>query len=267
MRKRPQGHRGSEMLRTTTKRFKGNGVGRFIGLWLMAASFLAPGWAGAAGDLSEADIKRLALEAILENPDIIMQAVAILRERDAAEAASATAETLSSQRELLERDPNAPVIGNPEGDVTIVEFFDYNCPYCKRVAPEVAALLDEDTNVRVVYREWPILSPGSVVAARAALASRTQGKYAEFHEALMELRGRADEASVMQVAKKIGLNIDQLKADMQAPEIDEHLQTTVALAKQLGFNGTPSFVIGDSMAPGFIELDQLKQMVAGARDN
>ena len=107
-----------------------------------------------------------------------------------------------TQRDILEKDPNAPVLGNPNGDVTIVEFFDYNCPYCRRVKPEIEALIAVDPNVRLVYREWPILSEGSVFAAQAALAARKQGLYEEFHWALMGLKGRADEASVMRAAEE-----------------------------------------------------------------
>ena len=232
---------------------------------LMALALMAPAGPGRAQTLTEAEVKRLAREAILENPEIIMQAVAILREREAEAEAAAQQEVLSNRRELLERDPNAPVIGNPDGDVTIVEFFDYNCPYCKRVAPEVARVLDTDGNVRVVYREWPILGEGSVFAARAALAARRQGRYAEFHEALMGMKGRVDEASTIRAARRIGLDIDRLRADMEAPEVAEHIETSMRLADQLGFNGTPSFVIGEALAPGFIDYDQLMALVEGAR--
>ncbi len=232
-----------------------------LALALSAAGLPAP----AAAEFTEEEIKRLALEAILENPQIVLDAVAILRQREAEAAAAAQRELLSEQRMLLERDPNAPVVGNPEGSVTVVEFMDYNCPYCKRAAGEVAALLDGDGDIRVVYREWPILGEGSVYAARAALAARRQGKYPQMHERLMGLRGRVDEAAVLRVAREIGLDIEQLQADMQAPEIDEHLETSRWLAEQLGFSGTPSFVIGDALAPGFVELEQLQSMVAAAR--
>ncbi len=125
------------------------------------------------------------------------------------------------KRQLLERDPNAPVLGNPEGDVTVVEFFDYNCPYCRRAMSEVQGLLDADQDVRLVYREWPILGEGSVFAAKAALAAREQGKYEEFHWALMGMEERAEEASVMRLAEEIGLDVEKLRADMDAPEVQE----------------------------------------------
>lgn len=118
-----------------------------------------------AGELSEARIKELVYEAIRENPDIIMEAVAILQQREDEAQASATQSILSDQRAALERDPNAPVLGNPDGDVTVVEFFDYNCPYCKRAMTEVQALLEADADVRLVYREWPVLGEGSVFAS------------------------------------------------------------------------------------------------------
>ncbi|RKF12274.1 DsbA family protein [Roseovarius spongiae] len=223
--------------------------------------------AGFAQDLSDARIKELALEAIRENPQIIMEAVQLLEQEQAATQAEAAADVLKNQRQLLERDPNAPVLGNPEGDVTVVEFFDYNCPYCKRAMSEVQGLLDADQDVRLVYREWPILSEGSVFAAKAALAAREQGKYEEFHWALMGMEERAEEASVMRLAEEIGLDIEQLRTDMDAPEVQEHIDESMRLSQALGFNGTPSFVIGDDLVPGFVEQDQLEALVDKTRES
>ena len=219
-----------------------------------------------ANELSEDDIKALALQAIRENPQIILEAVQLFEEQQKEQQTAQAAEVLISQRSSLERDPNAPVLGNPEGDVTIVEFFDYNCPYCKQVIPEVQALLEGDDNIRLVYREWPILGEGSVFAARAALAARKQGKYEDFHWAMMGLKGRVEEASVLKVASEIGLDIEQLHKDMQAPEVDAHIQTSMELTRALGFNGTPSFVIGDALVPGFVTADELSLYVEEARD-
>ena len=219
-----------------------------------------------ADELSDSDVKRLALEAILENPEIIMQAIQLLQQREDQAKAEAIGSVLENQRELLEQDPNAPVIGNPEGDVTVVEFFDYNCPYCKRAAPVVKNVIAGDSDVRVVYREWPILGEGSDFAARAALASRNQGKYEEFHWALMALNGRATEASVLKVVRELGLDEDQLRADMEAPEVDAHIQVSMELARQLGFSGTPSFVIGDALAPGLITEDEMTRLIVAVRD-
>ena len=195
-----------------------------------------------------------------------MEAVAILEAQEDARKADQSVALLSSRRDVLERDPNAPVLGNVDGDVTIVEFFDYNCPYCKRVKLEIQALMAADPDIRLVYREWPILGEGSVFAARAALAARNQGKYEEFHWAMMGLQGRAEEASILNAAVEIGLDADKLRADMDAPEINEHIQTSMELAAALGFNGTPSFVIGEALVTGFIKTVQFEGYVEGARE-
>ncbi len=232
--------------------------------FLLALSLLLPAASGAQ-ELDEARIKELVYQAIRENPEIILEAVAILQKREEEARNAGVASVLENQRDLIERDPNAPVLGNPDGDVTIVEFFDYNCPYCKRVAPIVKQLIEDDPNIRLVYREWPILGEGSVFAARAALAARKQGKYEEFHWAMMNLRGRAEEATVMRVAAQIGLDTEQLRKDMNDPEVQDHIQLSMALAQALGFNGTPSFVIGDALVPGFVERERLEAYVAEAR--
>ena len=229
----------------------------------LVATLVAP-IASHADGLSEDRVKELVLEAIRENPEIVLEAVQIIERREQERQATAAASVLSENRDLLENDPNAPVLGNPEGDVTVVEFFDYNCPYCRRVKPHIETLLKEDPNVKLVYREWPILGDGSVFAARAALAAREQGKYEEFHWALMGMQGRAEEASVIQVAQDIGLDIPQLRRDMQAPEIDAHIATSMEMSRALGFNGTPSFVIGDALVPGVIEADQMIRLAEEA---
>ena len=222
---------------------------------------------GALADTMDEDrVKELVLEAIRENPKIVMEAVEILQRRDAEAQAELQAETLTNQRLLLEQDLNAPVLGNPYGDVTVIEFFDYNCPYCRQAMSEVQGLLDADPNVRLVYREWPILGDGSVFAARAALASRNQGKYEEFHWALMGMDGRAEEASVMRIANQVGLDIDQLLDDMESAEIDAHLAESTRLSQALGFNGTPSFVVGNELLPGFVEEALLLEVVQKTRD-
>lgn len=218
-----------------------------------------------ADGMDEDRIKELVLEAIRENPGIVFEAAQLFEDQQQALQAQAAAQVLDTEKTTLENDPNAPVLGNPEGDVTVVEFFDYNCPYCRRVKPEMEALLAADLNVRVVYREWPILGDGSVFAARAALASRNQGKYEEFHWAMMQLKERAEEASILRTAEDIGLDVAQLRRDMNAPEIEEHIQTSMRLAQSLGFSGTPSFVIGDSLAPGLIQADQMIELVDQAR--
>ena len=218
-----------------------------------------------AQELTEERVKELVLEAIRENPSIVFEAAMLMRQQQEEANQAALTSVLERNREILLNDPNAPVLGNPDGDVTVVEFFDYNCPYCRRVKPSVEALLEQDKNVRLVYREWPILGEGSVFAARAALASREQGKYEEFHWALMGMHGRAEEPSVMRIAEEVGLDLNRLRQDMESKEIDEHFATSVRLTKELGISGTPGFVIGDAVVPGVVEADQLILLTRQAR--
>lgn len=157
---------------------------------------------------------------------------------------------------------NAPIFGNLDGSVTLVEFFDYNCGYCRRAAPEVKAVLETSKDVRIVYREFPILGPGSEIAARASLAARNQGKYQQFHEAMMALNGQAFEASVMEVAGDVGLDLEVLKTDMQSDLVNDHIAASLRLAEALRITGTPTFVLGDEIIPGVIERGTLLEKIA-----
>ena len=231
-------------------------------LALLIISFLFLCQGVQAQNMTENQVKKLALEAILENPDIIMQAVAILQQREQERAASGA----NTVRLQLESDPNAPNLGNPEGDVTVVEFFDYNCPYCRSAGQTLQALLAADANVRVIYREWPILGEDSVIAARAALAAREQGKYEAFHWALMNGEGRVTEAIIFKVARDLGMDVAKLEADMVSPAVEAHIALSNALAQQLGFTGTPAFIVGDKTAPGMLSFDEITRLVADARN-
>ena len=240
---------------------------RVTSILLAIMLVFAPGLA-LAQEITEDRIRELVVETLRQNPELVLEALQTLEARQAeaqAAAAAAAAAIIADERALLEHDPNAPVLGNPQGDVTLVEFFDYNCPYCRRAMPEIDALLAEDGNIRLVLREWPILSEGSAIAARAALAARKQGKYADLHNALMGARAKLDEQSVLRIAGEVGLDVEQLKVDMQSPEVEEHIATSLRLAEALGFNGTPSFVVGDQLIPGFVEKAQLAEVVAAAR--
>ena len=228
---------------------------------LMAVAFLGFAQMAPAQQMTNEQVKLLALEAILENPQIIMQAVAILEKRERERAASGA----NTVRLQLEQDPNSPNLGNPDGDVTVIEFFDYNCPYCRKAGQTVQELLASDANVRVIYREWPILGEDSVFASRAALAARAQGKYEEFHWALMNGEGRASEASVLKLARHLDLDVEKLQADMTSPAVEAHIAQSSALARTLGFTGTPAFIVGDRTAPGMLSTDEITAMVAEAR--
>ncbi|MFQ5786034.1 MAG: DsbA family protein, partial [Alphaproteobacteria bacterium] len=191
---------------------------------------------------------------LLAHPDVVLEVLQILRQRQqAAEDAQARA-ALVAHRDALVNNPDDPVVGNPDGDVTLVEFFDYNCPYCKRSLKDLQTLVRDDPGLRIVMKEFPILGPGSLVAAKAALASRRQApeKYNEFHDAMMSSRGRLTATRIMDIAAEVGFDADRLETDMADPEIQAVIDRNVALARALGINGTPAFVVGDRLAPGAV---------------
>lgn len=239
-------------------------MNRFAMSTALALCLCAP--SVSAEDLSTEQMQELVLQTIRDNPEIVMEAIQTLQAREEQAQASQAQAVLSANRSALEQDPNAPVLGNPDGDVTVVEFFDYNCGYCRRTFEDVHNLIGGDTNVRVVMREWPILGEESVYAARASLASRAQGKYEEFHNALMRFEGRANETSVGIIAVELGIDIEQLKRDMDAPEVVAHIQTSMQLTQALNLNGTPAFIFGEQLVPGAIELNQMQALVAQIRE-
>ena len=214
----------------------------------------------AAAGMSPAD--RKATEAlvrayILENPEIITDAVAILQQREVAERLSAVGSDIAKPF------PGAEA-GNPKGDVTIVEFTDYNCGFCRASVPDVQRLLKSDGNIRLVYRELPILSQSSRDAALWALAAARQGKHKAFHDALFA-GGRADEANIATAARKAGLDMAAARAFAASPQTSQEIERNLALMQQIGFNGTPTFIIGDQILEGALGYDALKRAVEKAR--
>ena len=206
---------------------------------------------------------------LLNHPDVIIEVLDILRaQREVAEAEK-TSNTLATQQQAIFNDPNSPVGGNPDGGVTIVEFFDYFCGYCKRMMPDLIRAMEDDGGIRFVYKEFPILGPESVVAARIALAAHRQApeKYEELHVAMMSSRARMNETNALRLAGGLGFDVDRLKADMDSPEIDRILGRNNALADQLGINGTPGFVIGKQIIPGAIDLETLRKLIVEARQS
>lgn len=167
--------------------------------------------------------------------------------------------------EDLLHDPAAPVLGNPQGDVTMVEFFDYRCPYCKLMAPSLAALIGRDHGLRLVMKEYPVLSRESIVAAKVALVAARHGAYGAFHTAMFALKGPLDEATVMQVAQSVGVAPEMARAEMADPAILAELRRNLALGAVIGVRGTPAFVIGSSIVPGAVSIDDLAKLIAAER--
>jgi protein-disulfide isomerase len=204
-------------------------------------------------------------EALVADPTILRDAVTALQEAEQREAAAAQAQAMVAREAELLRNPADPVLGNPNGDVTVVEFYDYRCPYCRRAHPEVRALLASDRNVRYVAKELPILGPASQVAARIALAAHRQGKWEAVNMRLMNLPGEPTEANMIAAAAVAGADVSRLRQDMQDPAIATQLTANLALARALGITGTPAFVIGGRITPGAVDRAELARLVAAAR--
>jgi protein-disulfide isomerase len=237
----------------------------------VAAMALLPVTASAQGSSAASSVspeQRKAFEGVikdylLKNPVIIRQAIQALQAQEEADKQAQASAALKTHKDQLFYDKTSPVAGNPKGDITIVEFFDYNCGYCKRAAPTLKAVMKQDPNVRVVYKEFAILGPQSIVAAKAALAAQKQGKYKEFHEGLM--MGQSDENSISALTNLLGMDYKKLREDMKDPKIQQVLQKNYQLATTLGINGTPAFVIGERLIPGAVGVDALTQIIKEER--
>jgi protein-disulfide isomerase len=219
----------------------------------------------AADGMPKGEFERRVQDYLLAHPEVISEAINRLEAREREQEVARGQAALKSHADQVFRDPADPVGGNLSGDATLVEFFDYNCPYCKQMTPVIKQAENADPQLRIVYKEYPILGPGSVIAAKAALAADKQGKYVAFHRALYELRGPLDESKVFGVAKAGGLDVDRLRVDMQSPDISARLAKNIALAQTLGISGTPGFAVGDKVFNGATDLKWLQAMIAEAR--
>lgn|SRR5579872_1015830 len=236
-----------------------------LGSAMLASSPPAPAHADSFTPEQHKELEGVIHDYLMKHPEVMVEVLQSAEDKLKSESHDKAAKALIAHRTELLNNPNSPVAGNPQGDVTLVEFFDYRCPYCKQVEPSLEALVGQDRNLRFIYKEFPVLGPDSVTAARAALAARKQGKYDAFHKAMMALKGQINEAAIYKVAASVGLDADRLKRDMEAPDIGRELKDNMALAQALQIQGTPGFVIGDQIVPGAVELDTLKDMIADAR--
>jgi protein-disulfide isomerase len=199
--------------------------------------------------------QRKAIEAIIKdylinNPEVMLEIQQSLEAKMEKVQAERLQAALKENAQSVFRNTSSPVAGNPKGDVTIVEFFDYNCGYCKKALVDLVAAADKDKNIKLVLKEFPILSKGSEETARVALAAKVQGKYWEFHRAMLETPGAANEASALRVAGRIGLNVDRIKADMASADVTRQIAEVRGLAQKLGIQGTPHFLVGDRSIGG-----------------
>ena len=200
-----------------------------------------------------------------DHPDEVLAALKLAQANAEKQKAADAQLAVAQKQDQIFNNPADPVIGNVNGDVTVVEFFDYRCPYCKRVSDSLMTLVKDDPNVKVVYKEFPILGPESLVAARIALAAHRQGKYEQVHTAFMAHKGSFEQADLLDLAASVGADPAKLAVDMQDPAIQGLLQANDSLAAALGITGTPGFLFGKQLIPGAVTLDDMKGLVKEAR--
>lgn len=245
-------------------------VSRIVLPYLVATScaLLAETASAQMADFSQSQedrIKELAREYILENPEIIAEAITLLQANQESAKLERQQQNLAQIQPELINPPENTVIGNPDGKVTVVEFFDYNCGYCKSMFETVLDSMQDNDEIRLVLIEFPILGPNSVVASKAALASREQDLYGPFHQAMMSHRGSLNEATIMTLARGVGIDVNQLQKDMKDPSLDEIIDKNRAIAQQLEISGTPAFIVGSTLIPGAVSAEQFNQLVEQAQ--
>ncbi|MGR7996524.1 MULTISPECIES: DsbA family protein [unclassified Xanthobacter] len=235
---------------------------------LALAALVSATPASAFTDEEKKELGPVIREYLLQNPEVLQEAIAVLEARHNEAEAKSRNQALSQIKPLLES-PRGVVVGNPKGDVTLVEFFDYNCGYCKRALSDLQELIKEDPNLKVVLREFPVLGPGSVEAAQVAVAVRMVApeKYMDFHQALLNGRGQADRAKALAAAKQVGIDPALLQKQATSPELNATLDESMKIAEALSLNGTPSYVVGDEVVVGAVGFDKLKAAVAATRAN
>jgi len=223
------------------------------------------GPATSTGPVSQQASDQMIEQYIRTHPEVIEQSLQALdAKREAEEKARQKLALAARQKDLL-NDPSSPVSGNLNGDVTVVEFFDYRCGYCKRAASAVTQLQKEDSRIRVVYKDYPILGEASELAAKAALAAYAQGKHQVFHEALLAANGDVTKDAILAIAGEVGLDAKRLETDLANPEWQTVIDRNRALAKDLGISGTPGFIVGTELVPGALDVKGLKDLIARAR--
>lgn len=210
-------------------------------------------------------VRELVRDTLVEDPEILVEAMEVLKSRQEALEQAHREKAIGELMDSLNENDALPYAGAADGDVTIVEFFDYNCTYCKSVAKEVLDAVKEDGNIKLVFIDLPILGDSSDYAARAALAAAKQDKYVDFHLEMMRFRGRLTPEAVRKSAAAVGLDQDKLEADMASSEVETILQGNMALAQAVNVRGTPAFIVGDQFLPGAVSREMLMRLVEETR--
>jgi protein-disulfide isomerase len=245
----------------------------FVRLALAAGLMLTLGsvasHAQSISDSQRGEIETIIRQYLLKNPEVLQEAIAELEKKQAAAEAEKHESAVKDNATALFQSKRQVTVGNPQGDVTFVEFFDYNCGYCKRAMSDMFDMMKADPKLKVVLKEFPVLGPGSVEAARVAVAARMQDatgkKYLDFHQRLLGGRGQADKARALAAAKEAGFDMPRLERDLTSDEVKATLEENFKLAEKLGLNGTPSYVIGNSVVVGAVGIEALQEKVSLAR--
>ncbi|WP_237216355.1 DsbA family protein [Falsiroseomonas oryziterrae] len=244
---------------------------RLVLVLLLPLVLAAPAVAQTFTDAQRSEIVDILRQALRQDPSILRDALGALQEDETRARGAAQRAAIARHADALFRDAADPVRGNPRGDVTIVEFFDARCGFCKQLHPSLEALIRRDPNVRIVMKDLPVLGPASTQAARALLAAQRQGRYAALQDALLTLRGEPTEAVLRQSAERVGLDWARLRREMEEPAIARRIEANLRLAQSLGIEGTPALVIagqgrdGGTLVPGAVDLPTLERLVAEAR--
>jgi protein-disulfide isomerase len=239
---------------------------RFLAICLAVAMAGVSAHAAGFSDEQKSEIGSIVREYLLSNPELLREVLQELEKKEAADDTARAKISLKENADQIFRSSLDLVAGNPNGKVTMVEFFDYNCGYCKRAMPDVIRMVEEDKDLKLVLKEFPILGPGSLAAAKAAIASKKQGKYWDFHLAMLGHEGHVEAETVMDIAKSVGLDVQKLKADMESEEIGNILEANMSLAQKLGIQGTPAFIVDETLIPGAIGYEALAAAVKQVRD-
>ncbi|HEY2532903.1 MAG TPA: DsbA family protein [Xanthobacteraceae bacterium] len=239
-------------------------------LFAAAMSLALPAAAPAQtfSDDQRRQIEAIVKDYLLNHPEVMQDVMVAIDKRQQEADAEKARTTIKANNATLFDSPHQVVLGNPQGSVQVVEFFDYNCAFCKRALPDMLSLLKTDPNLKFVLKEFPVLGPGSVEAARVAVAARMQDpsgkRYLEFHQKLLGGRGPADKARALAVAKEVGFDMTRLEKDMSSDEVKTTIDEDMKLADALGVSGTPSYVVGDELVVGAVGLDALKEKINAA---
>ena len=247
---------------------------RFLSRLALAAGLILTVGASASSAQSisgaqRSEIEKIIREYLIQHPEVLQEAMAELEKKQAADEAAKAQAAVKDNAETIFNSSRQVVTGNPQGDVTFVEFFDYNCGYCKRAVADMMALMKNDANLRIVLKEFPVLGPGSQDGAKVAVAVRMQDKsgkkYLEFHQKLMGGRGQVDKARALAAAKEAGLDVVRIERDLSSDEVRATIEESFKLADKLSLNGTPAYVIGDDVVVGAVGVEALREKINVAR--